>query len=267
MVNDNVNIFQNKFLAKRENARQSSHDIIKEKIRNIGAKGDKGDRGNKGDKGDKGDKGADGKRGLQGGQGDQGIRGGDGRIGGKGDQGVDGSDGDDAVFIEDINVTDDNELIIIMSDGSKMSAGFIKVKERQNIPEFSGIHLQRIRHLTDLIDVTITDVQDEDVIVFDSDTQMWINRNSTISKIVTEITNYTLLDNDDIVIFNITSASIATLSDPTLNVGKTYRIVNKYTSTDNLTFSRNINGDSGFVVMPATTVNIVSDGVEYLVHE
>ncbi len=72
---------------------------------------------------------------------------------------------------------------------------------------------------------------------------------------------------DEVIIFNIASPAIATLPDPTTNQGHGYSIVNKYTSTSKVTFSRNINGDASFFLVSEESVTILSDGVEYLVYE
>ena len=80
-------------------------------------------------------------------------------------------------------------------------------------------------------------------------------------------TNYTLLSTDEVIIFNGTAASVITMPDPTGNDGKEYSIINKYTSTANITFSRSINGDSTFALQPGEVINFMSDAVEYLVHK
>jgi hypothetical protein len=82
-----------------------------------------------------------------------------------------------------------------------------------------------------------------------------------------ETGNYTLVNGDNVVIFNITTDTTATLIDPTKNPGKEYAIINKYTSTKKVTFNYSLNGDSSFKLRPKEVVNIISDGTEYLVHK
>jgi len=77
--------------------------------------------------------------------------------------------------------------------------------------------------------------------------------------------NYTLLSTDIGIVFLISSNAIATLLDPTGNTKQVFYITNKYTSTANVTFSRNIDGDSSFTLLPGETISIQSDGTEYLV--
>ncbi len=83
----------------------------------------------------------------------------------------------------------------------------------------------------------------------------------------TKIDDYPLISSDQVVIFNITTSKVATLPDPTGNSGESHAIINKYSSTANLTFSRSINNDSSFALQPGEVINIMSDGTEYLIHQ
>ena len=82
----------------------------------------KGDVGEKGDKGDKGDKGTQGSQGAQGLQGIQGISGADG------------------VYVKDAYVNDDLHLIVILSNGEQIDAGYVGTDRDpgSGIPEFAS---------------------------------------------------------------------------------------------------------------------------------
>ena len=88
-----------------------------------------------------------------------------------------------------------------------------------------------------------------------------------IRKITLDPSNGTVLPTDEVVIFDISIATIATLPDPTKFAGLVFSIVNKYTSTENLTFSENINGSSTFSLTPQQNVSILCDGTEYIIYE
>ena len=77
--------------------------------------------------------------------------------------------------------------------------------------------------------------------------------------------SYTVVATDKIVQFTLSSSAIATLSDPALNSGSGFSIINHYSSTANLTFSRSINGDSSFALMAGESIDIYSNGTEYMV--
>jgi len=85
--------------------------------------------------------------------------------------------------------------------------------------------------------------------------------------LVEKADNYTLTATDEVVVFDITTDKIATLPDPTTNTGQVYSIVNKYSSTANLTFSRTIDGDATLSLIAQENITIISDGTEYLVYE
>ena len=68
----------------------------------------------------------------------------------------------------------------------------------------------------------------------------------------------------EVAVFTIGAASVATLPDPTTTLNFLFKIVNDYNSTDNLTFSENINGNGAFSLAPSETVQIMSNGTEYL---
>jgi len=80
----------------------------------------------------------------------------------------------------------------------------------------------------------------------------------------TKTGSYVLTNTDEAIIFNVTSAVIATLPDPTANTGQRFTILNKYTSTADVTFTRSINGDSSFALAAGEQITIRSDGTEYL---
>lgn len=90
---------------------------------------------------------------------------------------------------------------------------------------------------------------------------------SSANNITNKFGDHTLLPEDNIVIFDIPIAAIATLPDPTGNEQKAYSVLNKYTSVGHLTFSRTINGDGLFALKPNEVINIISDGTEYLMHQ
>lgn len=79
--------------------------------------------------------------------------------------------------------------------------------------------------------------------------------------------NYTLTSTDQVVIFNLSVAAVATLADPTGNSGKAYAVINKHTSTKNVTFSRSIDGAGSFALLPGENISIMSDGTEYLIYK
>ena len=99
------------------------------------------------------------------------------------------------------------------------------------------------------------------------DARLLVNTGSVPLEHTTKIASYTLLVSDQVIIFNITSAAVATLPDPALNNGIAFDIINKYSSTKNVTFSRSINNDGAFALQPLEVVNIFSDGIEYLIHK
>lgn len=86
------------------------------------------------------------------------------------------------------------------------------------------------------------------------------------SNYTAKTSSYTLLETDTIVEFTITSDAVATLPDPTgIEDGKRYSIINHYSSTRGLTFSRPINGNDFFILSPEESIDIYSNGTEYVV--
>lgn len=97
----------------------------------------------------------------------------------------------------------------------------------------------------------------------------------TLNKnVVGKTDDYTLTTSNEVVIFTISSNKIATLPDPTVlsdptlsGTEKPYLIVNKYTSTANITFSRSIDGDASFELMPGESISTISDTTEYVIFQ
>ena len=77
----------------------------------VGAKGDKGDKGDQGVQGEKGEK---GERGVQGEKGDAGLG------------GADGKDGKDGTGINNIEISNDGNLLITLTNGTSLNLGNIK---------------------------------------------------------------------------------------------------------------------------------------------
>lgn len=77
----------------------------------VGAKGDKGDKGDQGVQGEKGEK---GERGVQGEKGDAGLN------------GTDGKDGKDGTGINNIEISNDGNLLITLTNGTSLNLGNIK---------------------------------------------------------------------------------------------------------------------------------------------
>jgi len=77
--------------------------------------------------------------------------------------------------------------------------------------------------------------------------------------------DYTFLSTDARIEFLITVAAAATLPDPTLVRGKEYNIINNYSSLANVTFNYSILGDSTFELMPCESIDVYSNGTEYMV--
>ncbi len=77
----------------------------------VGAKGDKGEKGDQGAQGEKGEK---GERGVQGEKGDAGLG------------GTDGKDGKDGVGINNIEISNDGNLLITLTNGTSLNLGNIK---------------------------------------------------------------------------------------------------------------------------------------------
>lgn len=93
-------------------------------------KGDKGDPGEKGEKGDKGDTGP---QGFPGRDGKDGINGYDGKDGRDGVDGKDGKDGLDGVGVQNAYIDFDNSLVIVLTDGTEINAGFLSQEAKENV--------------------------------------------------------------------------------------------------------------------------------------
>lgn len=87
-----------------------------------------GPEGKQGQKGEKGDQGLPGRDGRDGVNGQDGIAGRNGRDGKDGRDGIDGQDG---ISVADAWLDFDNSLVIKLSDGSEINAGFIEVNADQ----------------------------------------------------------------------------------------------------------------------------------------
>lgn len=109
--------------------------------------------------------------------------------------------------------------------------------------------------------------KDNGIVILELVDDQWvIAANTTVDELLVEKTaSYTFTAIDEVVVFNITTDAVATLPDPTGNRLKKYAILNKYTSTADLTFSRPIDGDSDFALEAGEVINIKSDGTEYLI--
>ena len=95
----------------------------------IKAEGINGAAGEKGEKGDAGLNGTDGKDGVDG---KDGI---DGKDGVNGKDGIDGKDGTDGVSVTGAYVDEDLHLWIVLSDGTKIDAGYVGVTTTEPTPE------------------------------------------------------------------------------------------------------------------------------------
>jgi hypothetical protein len=93
-------------------------------------KGDKGDQGEKGEKGDTGDTGP---QGFPGRDGKDGINGYDGKEGRDGVDGKDGKDGLDGVGVANAYIDFDNSLVIVLTDGREVNAGFLSQETKDNV--------------------------------------------------------------------------------------------------------------------------------------
>ena len=91
-----------------------------------GLQGPQGIQGKQGIQGPQGEKGDTGEQGLQGPQGEQGIQGEKGDIGATGLQGEKGDSGKDGVSIVSAAVDNTGNLILTLSDGQNINAGYVK---------------------------------------------------------------------------------------------------------------------------------------------
>jgi hypothetical protein len=90
-------------------------------------KGDKGDRGEKGDTGDAGSPGFPGRDGKDG------VNGFNGADGQNGKDGVDGKDGLDGVGVQNAYLDFDNALVIVLSDGREINAGYLNQEAKEAV--------------------------------------------------------------------------------------------------------------------------------------
>ncbi|MBO5042593.1 MAG: InlB B-repeat-containing protein [Clostridia bacterium] len=108
-----------------------------------GEKGDKGDTGAQGEKGDKGDTGAQGEKGdkgdtgAQGEKGDKGDTGAQGEKGDQGDTGAQGEDGTNGISVTNAYIDENLHLIILLSDGTKLDAGFVGVSSEPEVQKYT----------------------------------------------------------------------------------------------------------------------------------
>ena len=96
-----------------------------------GEKGDKGDTGAQGEKGDKGDTGAQGEKG------DKGDTGAQGEKGDQGDTGAQGEDGTNGISVTNAYIDENLHLIILLSDGTKLDAGFVGVSSEPEVQKYT----------------------------------------------------------------------------------------------------------------------------------
>jgi hypothetical protein len=90
----------------------------------------KGDTGAKGDKGDTGDTGP---QGFPGRDGKDGINGYNGTDGTNGKDGQDGEDGLDGVGIKNAYIDFDNSLVIVLTDGKEINAGYLNQEAKEAV--------------------------------------------------------------------------------------------------------------------------------------
>ena len=93
----------------------------------------KGDKGDQGDKGEKGDTGNTGPQGFPGRDGKDGINGYDGKEGRDGVDGKDGKDGLDGVGVQNAYIDFDNSLVIVLTSGQEINAGFLSQETKDNV--------------------------------------------------------------------------------------------------------------------------------------
>lgn len=137
-----------------------------------GDQGEKGDKGDKGDRGERGDKGDTGAQGLQGLKGDRGPEGKDGKNGLDGLDGQDGRDGKDGKPGKDgKDGSPDNPDQIIKKISGKFSYNQLK-----DIPTiFKKDEIGGIGYLRELSDVSLNNLQNNQVIKWNATTQKFEN--------------------------------------------------------------------------------------------
>lgn len=75
----------------------------------------------------------------------------------------------------------------------------------------------------------------------------------------------TIDDSSEVVIMDVSVLSTVTLPNVANNAGSKFSVINKYTSTANVEFSENINGNGSYALASGDSVSIISDGSEYLI--
>lgn len=93
----------------------------------VGPQGIQGEKGEQGVKGDKGDPGKDGKNGKDG------VNGFNGKDGQNGVDGKDGKDGLDGVGVQNAYIDFDNSLIIVLTTGQEINAGFLSQEAKEAV--------------------------------------------------------------------------------------------------------------------------------------
>ena len=93
----------------------------------VGPQGIQGEKGEQGVKGDKGDPGKDGKNGKDG------VNGFNGKDGQNGVDGKDGKDGLDGVGVQNAYIDFDNSLIIVLTTGQEINAGFLSQEAKESV--------------------------------------------------------------------------------------------------------------------------------------
>lgn len=93
----------------------------------VGPQGIQGEKGEQGVKGDKGDPGKDGKNGKDG------VNGFNGKDGRDGVDGKDGKDGLDGVGVQNAYIDFDNSLIIVLTSGQEINAGFLSQEAKESV--------------------------------------------------------------------------------------------------------------------------------------
>ena len=94
------------------------------------------------------------------------------------------------------------------------------------------------------------------------------SNNTPVSEILyTYTTSQTLNSEQQIAIFNLTNASIATLPLPSINDNKKITIINTYNSLNKLTINGNINSntDNSVILLPSQNIIFMSDGSQWFI--
>lgn len=183
-------------------------------------------------------------------------------------------EGKDAPVIKEISI-DDGELIFKMSDGRSINAGELPKKEI--IRQVGGGSAPGVTNSSAS--------EDGNIVIFTStsgrvirDSGVNINEDGDITlsgdlitsggRIIVPSTEtavaYSMVATEYRKVFNVTADRICTLLDPTANSGLEQEILNKYSSTANVTFSRAVDGDSALTLPPYGRLTIWSDGTGWL---